>query len=267
MSKLRMTTRHLVGMLRDLYRTASTEDLFPEVCTVLLHTERAAIPLETERGQGEDDESLMETVTTDVLVGTSTDRTIVAQAHAPCQGRLHGPVLISAADAKAIYLVFEPLYKAAPKQRTHEVVLEFSGDTLRISEALVEANPVVLSVSTVDQLDHFPRNLADAMDPDPGRAVKRDGQVIARTAGMGIEASHLAALAAVAKRRKMPIMWYVHHQSRPVVVTIGAWYRAAALPAIVDVDDEALDEVLVPVFEPPLPERAENLETEPLVSV
>jgi hypothetical protein len=267
MSRLTIHTRHLVGMLKDLAHTASTEPLLPAVNSVLLHTDRSEILLEDRRVTDED--ALVEVVTTDVLVGTSTDRTIMGQAHAPCTGRLHAVVLISAAHAKKIVGVFEPLLKAAPKTAPHVVELALSGEVLVISEDRTKIpNPVVLSIGVLDQeLEGFPRNVASTMEPEPHKEVKVDGEVVAATLGIGLAGRHLEAVAKVAKRRKMTPVVYSYHQLRPTVVTVGSWYQATLLSESHEVDDDALVEPLVPAFQPPFPPKKEQEQTPPLAVV
>ena len=259
MSRLTIPTRHLVAMMTDLVLTASKEPLFPELNAVLLHSERAEIPLDDQRPGTDDDDTdaLIEYATTDVLVGTSTDRTIVGQAYAPCSGRLHQLTLISAAAATAIVKVFEPLRKAAPKSGPHELVVDLSGGVLKVSENPVRVpNPVSLTLDVLeDEVENFPHFDA-AMTPDRTAEVKRDGKVVAATYGVGLDASHLATIARVSKRRKMPVVWYGFHQLRPTVITVGSWYRAAALPASHGLDDDQLVEPRVPVFAPEWPTKS-----------
>lgn len=256
MSRLTIATRHLVAMMTDLVLTASKEPLFPEVNAVLLHSTRAEIPLDDQRpgGEGDDTDALIEYATTDVLVGTSTDRTIIGQAYAPCTGRLHELTLISSAAATAIVKVFDPLRKAAPKSSPHEVVVELSGGVLKVTESPNWGpSPVSLTLDVLeDEVDNFPHFDA-AMQPDTGAEVKRDGKVVAPTYGMGLDAAHLTTIARVSKRRKMPVAWYGFHQLRPTVVTVGSWYRAAVLPASHELDDDQLVEPQVPVFTPEWP--------------
>lgn len=260
MSRATMSTRLLVGMCKDLVRTASKEPLFPAINAVLLFTARGEIPLADEappKGGEPDEEALIEYGTTDVMVGTSTDRTIIAQCFAPCTGQLHRTVLITAAGAKAAYQVFEPLYKSGGKV-THEVVLILEGDTLVIKEARRSGHPVSLTLEVLDDqtLENFPR-FESAMQPDPTAEVKRDKHVVAPTFGRGLEAQHLVTLGQVAKRRKMPIAWYDFHQLRPSQVTIGAWFRAAALPVTEQLEDEQLDEPTVPIWSPKWPGKSQ----------
>jgi hypothetical protein len=270
MSRLTMSTRHLVGMMQDAALTASKEPLFPEICSVLLHSTRAEIPLEDAHPGGEDDDdtgTLIDYATTDVLVATSSDRTIIGQSYAPCTGQFHQLVLITAAGAKAIVQVFDPLRKAAAKTAGHEVVLELSGGVLVVRENPAKVqSPVSLTLDVLDEeIDSFP-HFDTAMQPDPGAEVKRDGKVVPATYGVGLDPNHLATLARVSKRRKMPIAWYGFHQLRPVVVTVGSWYRAAVLPASHELEDEQLAGPQVPVFSPEWPTRSAE-QSPPLVSV
>jgi len=260
MSRLIVPTRLLVGMCKDIVRTASREPLLAAINSVLIHTARGEIPLVDERtadGDEEAEQALIEYGVTDVLVATSTDRKIIAQCFAPCTGQLHDLVLISAAGAKAIYQVFEPLYKAGGKT-THEVVLVLEGGTLVIKENPTRVgNPVSLTLEVLDDtmVDKFPR-FENAMQPDPAAEVRRDKEVVAPTFGRGMEPQHLVTLGQVAKRRGMPVAWYDFHQLRATQVTIGSWYRAAALPCTEQLEDDQLNEPLVPVWVPNWPSKA-----------
>jgi hypothetical protein len=268
MSRLTVPTRLLVGMCKDTFRTASKEPLLTAINSVLLHTDRGEIPLVDEVPPDDEDtadEALIEYGVTDVLVATSTDRKIIAQCFAPCTGQLHQPVLISSAGAKAIYQVFEPLYKTVGKT-THEVVLVLEGGTLVVKENPTRvSNPVSLTLEVLDDdmLDRFPR-FESMMQPDPTSEVKRDGKVIAPTFGRGLEPQHLITLGQVAKRRQMPIAWYDYHQLRASQVTIGAWYRAASLPCTERLEDDQLEGPTVPVWGPKWPDRGKS-EQPPLV--
>lgn len=261
MSTIKIPTRYLVGMLKDLGHTAGTEPLFPELCAVLLHTDRADVTIES---HDNDEEPLIDVVPSDVLIGTSTDRSIIGQAHCPCEGSLHRPVLVSAVDAKAIVSVFTPLMKSLPKTETHETELELRGQTLTVAESDTQVpGGTEMSVSVLDCITEFPWKVAEALTPDPDAEVRDDNQrVVGPTYGTGVAGDHLAALGAVAKRRRMQPVWYGSHQQHVVVVTIGDWYRAALVPRSAAVED-ALAEPLVPVFQPEFPTKVGSV-TEPM---
>lgn len=242
MSTLAVPTRYLVGTLQDLVRTAGTDPLVPELGAVLLFTDRGAVPVEDGDGPGG-------SVPSDVLVGWSTDGTVAAQAHTACTGRWHEPVLVSAASAVAVVDCFKQFTKGS-RAGPHEVVLEYSGGVLRVSEdPAVSTTPMVLVVDVmVDELDAFP-DVGRVLAPARGE-VRQNGLVVAPTYGVGLDAAHLAVIAAVAKRRKMRPVLYTDHQSRPVVVGVGAWYRAGLVPVSDGVGDVELGGPVVPVFTP-----------------
>ena len=54
----------------------------------------------------------------------------------------------------------------------------------------------------------------------------------------------------------MPVAWYDFHQLKASQVTIGSWYRAAALPCTELLEDDQLDGPTVPVFAPRWPDQA-----------
>lgn len=261
---VKIQTRHLVGMLTDLLRTASTLEEFPHVNAVLLFGDRADIAHDDVKpgDEAKDEDTLgVEFGPTDVLVGTSADLSIMAQCFAPCTGRLTSPILITAADAKAITQRFEPLRKKFPKSKgAHITVLDLSGGVLRVSEdPTLTHTPRVLTFNVLgdEHLENFP-DVEKVATINVGEEVKRDGKIVAATWGRGVYGHHWQALAAVAKRRKMTPVWYQHHQLRPARVTIGGWYWAAPVPTTADLEPEALDGPLVETFVPFLPRKAKE---------
>lgn len=253
MSEVKVATRHLVGMMEDLTRTACKErDELPSLSAVLLSSDHADVAVEDE--EGGEGLPLVEEFPRDVLVGTSTNTTIMGQAHAPCDGLFHRVVLVSVRDATAIKDVFKPLAKTAGSEK-HMTRMVLSGDVLTVSEDPEQVpGGMVLSMQVMDP-EGFP--LTGVMEPDlvTEVTVRQEGSgglvVVPPAYGTGVSAEHLLVLGAVAKRRAMPLVWYRHHQSRGVVVTVGAWYRAVVQPVALDPGE--VEGPLVPVFRPPFP--------------
>lgn len=255
MSTVDVSTRHLVGLLQDLARTACKDKTLPGVYGILLHSDHTEIRFESTDDEG--GAPLIEEAPSDVLIGTSTTTRIVGQAHVPCTGMFHKVVLISTMDAKAIVDVFAPLIKSLGTD-THMTQMILSGETLTVSEDpdLVPGGNV-LSVHVMDS-ENFPVGVAKVMAPDQHAVVKvagKDGgetKVIQPSYGTGLFHEHLAAVAAISKRRGMPIVWYRSHQKRGIVVTVGMGFRALLSPVPLD-SETGEEEPQVRVFQPPFP--------------
>lgn len=253
MSVIAIDTRHLVGLMTDLVKTASKEPLIPHLCAVLLHTDQAMA--EVDDGQGG-----KETMESEVLVATSTHGRIIGQGHAPCNGQLHRPVLVSSNDAQSIVKVFTALMKLVDQKTvTHRTQLELVGNTLTVSEdeEVVESG-VELSIQVLDEdvVENFPHNVARALIPDADADVlDKDQVVVPPSYGTGLRGEHLGIVAAISKRRAMEPIVYRSHQSRSLVVTIGSMYRMTVAPWPLDTETGEHVTPQVPVFQPALPKR------------
>ncbi|HET9892609.1 MAG TPA: hypothetical protein VFQ42_19125, partial [Mycobacterium sp.] len=84
---IRITTKDLVGLLTDLVHTAAHPDTGSTTASVLLHTAR---------GYAHGDEPGV----SDLLVGTSTDGSMVGHAFEACYGQASEPMLWSIGDVK-----------------------------------------------------------------------------------------------------------------------------------------------------------------------
>jgi hypothetical protein len=254
MSELTVPTRMFLGLLTDLALTACDDPELPTLRAVLLHTDRGEWA--TDVADDEGSEPLIDVVPSDLLIGTSTDRHSVGQAHTPCEGSLHRPVLVSLADVKAVVSAFKPLVTSLGKEATHRVVLGLEGDTLTVVEDPTQV-PRGLEVSfpTLDA-DNFP-SVALYMQPDPTMPVPGpDGHtVIEPSYGTGLHPKYLEVFGKVGKRRGMPVAVYRHHQHRPVVVEIGSAYRVVVSPSKLDEDAGQQLGPVVRVFTPPAPQQ------------
>ena len=252
MSAIAIDTRHLVGLMKDMVRTAHKDPLFPHLSAVLLHTDNAMA--EVDDGEGGKD-----LVETQVLVATSTNTKMIGQGHAPCDGQLYRPVLISVTDAKAIDRVFSELMKLVDQKTvTHRTQLELVGNTLTVSEdeEVVESGfELSLQVLGEEVMDNFPRNLGWALAPDPESEVVVDGLVVPPSYGTGMRGDHLSVVGAISKRRAMEPIVFRSHQSRSLVVTIGSMYRMTVSPWPLDTETGEDVAPQVPVFQPKLPKR------------
>lgn len=264
MSSVTVATRHLVGLLADAALTACQDPELPALCAVLLSCDRGEWA--TTEDSEDSGEPLINVIPSDLLVASSTDRMLAAQAHTACEGRLHEPVLVNLAEVKAIVAVFKPLIGSLGKETTHRCVLEYSASA-QILEVREDPQQVQdgssLSVPLLDT-ELFP-SLWKVMEPDVTRPVGGpDGAVVEPSYGTGVTSHVLEVFGKVAKRRKMPVAWYRHHQSRGVVVEIGAAYRAVFQPVkLEDYSDRHLAP-MVRVFSPVLA-QSQPVKDEPLV--
>lgn len=253
MSTIAIDTRHLVGLLTDMVKTAQKDPLHPHLNAVLLHTDNAMAEVD----DGEGGKELMES---EVLVVTSTTGRMIGQGHAPCNGQLHRPVLVSVTSAGSIVKVFTALMKEVDQKTvTHRTQLELVGNTLTVSEdeEVVESG-AELSIQVLDEevVDNFPRNLEWALAPDPHfEVVDKDKLVVPPSYGTGLRGDDLAVVAAISKRRAMEPILYRSHQSRSVVVTVGSMYRMTLAPWPLDTETNEHVTPQVMVFQPKLPRR------------
>jgi hypothetical protein len=270
MSSTTLPTRYLVGLLEDaVLTTADPKMELPHLAAVLLGTDRGnwRIPVESDATDA-DDEPLFDDVTSDLLVGWSTNLGMVAQVHTACQGQLHKPILISRMDADAIVDVFKPLVsKRLPKTVTHQTLITASGGTVIVSEDPNQVPGGVSVTVTAMDLDPYPRNIAAMFDINPDQPVIIDTKEVPRSYGTGFEFSQLEVLAKVAKRRKMPIAMYQHHQRARIRVEIGEAYTVILQPLPLNEDNGQQHDPLIEVFTPDLPKKEALVKNqEPLVS-
>lgn len=254
MSTITIPTRDLVGLLEDAVLTAADKKKErAALMSVLLHTDSGLWPIAVD-GTDDDGDPLFDEVPSDLLVATSSNMTMVGQAHTACSGQLHKPVLISLLDADAVIDVFKPLVAGRlPKTVTHETVITVSAGTLIVSENPNQIPGGKSVTATVMELDDFPRNLTDVLQPDPKAPVTLNGHDVAPSYGTGLDGDDVGILAKVARRRKMHIVLYRSHQSHRLVATIGQAYRAVMMP--LGLKDGEGAEPLVDVFTPDLPAR------------
>jgi hypothetical protein len=267
-SGLTLSTRDFTGLLTDAVLTASdSPDEYPILATVLIDTDHADV-LVTSEDDGDGD-TLIDTVPSDVLIATSTNGyDMVGQGHAPCEGRLHKPVLISVQDAQSLIKTFTAKGKTAPKGVPHQTRVEITGETLTVSEAVSYRSRGISMVIPLMELDDYPASVARSLDPDPSVEVFDDKkQPIPPSYGSGLAAANLEIVAKVANRRKMVPALYKIHQRRPVIVEVGSMYRAAFGAAKLDEDNGQHLGPQVRVFEPRLPAKKEERTTPPLTGV
>jgi len=228
MSVVTLATRHLCGMLDDLALTAADDPELRSLHGVTLHTDVGEYAVDVPSDGGE--RPLIEAFHTDLLVGTSSDRYVIAQAHAAAE--FSSPagwpraVMLGLTDVKALSADFAKRVSLFGRKVTHRCEIELASDRLTVREdprqvphglAMTvparEANPDALAVAKLDQDGSIP-----VLGPDGGE--------VSPSIGHGYSADHLMVLAKVGVRRGMPVALYRRHQSRPVVAEVGASYRA-----------------------------------------
>lgn len=254
MTETVLPTRALVGLLTDLALTASTDPELPELRSVLLHTDRGEYLLDVP----DDDDTeapLISPLESGLLVGTSTDRIVVGQAHTPAKGELPRPVRVALEDVAALVKVFKPLIGKLGKQTTHRTRIELAGDVLTVREDPRQVPDGVAVVVPALDAEAFPP-MWQFMSPDPTQLTPdADGVVVEPSYGTAYGPRFVEIFGRIGRRRVMPVRWYRHHQSRVVVVEIGASYRAAVRPLTLK-DPGELAAPMVRVFTPGLSAHA-----------
>lgn len=258
MSTIVAPTRMLVGMLTDLLLTASTDADSPDIGGVLLHTCDGEF-VSDEPDAEDDEEPLIGAVPTKLLVGTTTDRYVIGQAHMPIES--DGPlgwldlVFVDRGDAKAVITEFGERQKQAGKKMLHRCELNVSGGTLTVREDPILFPGGLRMAFAVGDGENFPP-VAERMQPDPTVIeVGPDGERIDSAYGTGFSPVHLEKFVKIGKRRQMPLAMYRHHHRRTVVVEIGASYRAAVNPYQLDEDHGQHLAPTVRVFMTPIRDR------------
>lgn len=241
MDEVQVSTRGLVGLLQDaLLSTADPKEELPHL-TAVLSSARGLWPTADWDGANGGEAGCEPA---DLLVATSTSVGMTAQCHTLCQGSLGGPLLVSAVDVGSVVTVFGALVKGASKTSAHQTVISVEGDRVSFREdPQLVPDGSVITVPTVDA-EEFPRTIPEALE-----------ELDAGPAGMmSVDPAHLAVLAKVAKRRGMPVSWYA--RSGRVVVEVGAAYRAALIPLLIE--GPGAEGTVVEVFDPGLAGRGER---------
>lgn len=255
MSRISLTTRHLVELLEDALETAGEDPEVSHQHAVLLHTERGDWTMFSD--SPDEGEQIFSEGETDLLAASSLTMTAVGQGHVMCDGQLRAPLLISVPSAKNVIKVMKPLItrSSLPKKVTHRVVLNAvaSTGTLEVTEDpdLVEDATAVV-VPLLEIPDFYPRRLGEILTPDRTTPVLEEGREVPVSYGTGLEQGHLAAVANVANRHKMPIRWYRYHQKRRIRAEVGTRWVCVFLPVSME-DPGWEDEPVVQVFTPDLP--------------
>lgn len=260
MSTILVSTRQLVGLLTDLILTSGTDPDVPTTRGVLLHTDDGEY-LPDLPGADPDQESLFGPSGAQLLVGTSTDSYAAGQAHVPATFSIPSgwlaPVFVELQDAQSVAREFKTKISILGREITHYTELSVQGGTMTVRENPAQVPGGLRMAFQVTDGSLFPK-VHERMQPDPTvQETGRDGEVVPPSYGTGFYGAYVEVFAKVAKRRQMPIALYRHHQNAPVVVEIGASYRAAVKPYTLDEEHGQQLAPTVRVFEIPQRTRAE----------
>jgi hypothetical protein len=247
-------TRYMVGMLTDLALTACPAAELASTHGVLLHSASGEFEMDVTGDDGE--VPLIEAVPTELLVGTSTTSSIIAQAHIPVDDMWHRAAWVTLEDVKAVIATFKPLINKLGKEITHRVQLELAADLLTVREDPSQVPDGIALAFTVGDGATFPTKLIEALDGPAYEVVTDDnGDVVLPETGHGWTADYLGVLGKVGGRRQMPVAVYRTHHLRSVVATIGGSYRCAIGPCRLDAAAGQQTEPLVTVYVPPQSRR------------
>ena len=213
---LTVNPSELHGLLTDVLRTAGADRTLPMLNGLLLHSDV------------KDD--------TTVLVGTSTDRFRLGQAHIPATGEIP-PTFVSAAQVKQLLDTLKPYVK------THDLLSEVTV-TERTKLTLKLPGDIVLPAVTItvhcEDDSGFPKS-AKVMGTE---LVTGSGQ-------LGFNPAYVASFAAIAKRRGENLRVEMSYTTKPSVFYIGTQYRGLLMPVRLDTQSLVTAPVLLPPAEKP----------------
>jgi hypothetical protein len=184
----------LVRMLTDLLRSAGTDAAMPMLHGVLLHTAKR------------DDVT--------VLVGTSTDRFVAAQAHTEAVGRI--PKLwVPYSAAHRIVTVMKPMVR---KDRPDfEIEVREESFTVRLASLDAETGIAVTGKRGKPKL---PERIVEMLQPVGDQGSEE----------LTLARHPLTVITQVAKDRGIPARIQFFAPNKPVLVQIGDQYRCVAMP-------------------------------------
>ncbi len=179
-----------VEALRDLIRTSGADTTLPMIRGVLLHTD-------TYNGKT-------------VLVGTSTDRFRLGQAHIECTGSV-SQTFVPLDDGKRLLAILK-LYAKVETAELLEFVPEDGNLTVRFGS-------VVLPIAPIATPEHFPKlsNIFGSTAVTPEREA-------------AFNAKFLGVFASIADVRREHLHVQMLGEMRPMLITIGEHYRGLLMP-------------------------------------
>lgn len=252
---VRIASKHLVGLLKDLVLTAPNDiEAFGALAGVLLHSERADVDALPGKK--------------DILVGTSSNRYALGHGWQYAEGSLP-PMLWWLDDARSVIAVLGPKAKVDKDAPDHMVRIGPGADGMVEIVEDPEQMPMVLDTPwsmtfRLGPIDDYPRSnwfalqQGDQVLTEP--VLDRDLGEVPPLPRVDFSPEFLAPFAAIAKRRKANLELYVRHHRRLVHIQIGEHYRGAISPASYPDGPSQRNEGMTPgmqVFDPKLPPRPE----------
>lgn len=252
---VRIETAELRDLLADLVLTALPDAEDGPLAGVLLHTARGQL-------YGED------AGRTDLLVGTSANRTAVGHGFVRSDGHLP-PMLWPTTHVRPLISWLRERCKGEKDsdEERHAVAI-----TVADGLAVIVEDPAQRSMfgdklaSTrlpLGDLNEYPRGTWDLIEAGNARmwtAVLDGGLEVDPLPRMDIDPAHLEPFVKIAKRRKWVLECYRQHHRKPLHVQIGTQYRGVVIPrsyADGPKDREKGQAPDVEVYDPGLPPRVE----------
>lgn len=212
---IRVLTSHLVPMLADLLHTAESDADGGAVAGVLLHSDQGAFGVEPGK--------------TSLLVGTSTDTTVVGHTWTQASGSLP-PMLWGIEDVRAAIAVCKPLYR---NEKTHVTIIDREGDRIVLREdPKLFGDGAELSFPA-GKLNDFPRSLWQLLSDVHMRPAVRgeNGHPLPAVPRTDFLPRRLTPFIKIAHSRGENLSLFTYHQFLPVLVQIGETYRGAVIPS------------------------------------
>jgi hypothetical protein len=256
MMSVRIASKHLVGLLKDLVLTAGDDvEVHGSLAGVLLHSARAAV--DAEPGKRE------------LLVGTSSNRFAIGHCWAYTEGSLPA-MLWWVDDVRSVVAVLGPKSKVGKDEPDHVVSIRPAPDGMVEIVEDPDQRPMLLDTPwsmkfRLGPIDDYPRSLwfalqqGDRVLDEP--VLDRDLGEVPPLPRVDFQPEFLAPFAAIAKRRKANVEAYIRHHRRLVHIQIGDHYRGAISPTSYPDGPSQRAEGMTPgleVLDPGLPPRPEK---------
>lgn len=211
---LQVRTKDLIGLLQALVHTAASEPDEGSIHGVLLHTARGYATDEPGKSG--------------LLVGTSTDTTVVGHTWTPAAGDVR-PMLWPLGEVRAVIGVLRQMSR---NDKEHCVDIRADGDQVTVEEGATLLGAGASYTFDAGDASVFPpvwRVLADA-PIRPAGVRDEDGREVPAGLRTVVTPSLLAPFVAIAKARNEQIEVYRYHQRLPVLIAIGSNFRGALMP-------------------------------------
>jgi hypothetical protein len=193
---LRVDSRDFVALLADIEKTSGKDATLPMLDGVLLHV--------AQRGGRT------------ILVATSTDRRIMAQAHIEAEGEM-AQAFIPAEPLGDLLAILRPF----ARRRTSLWEIESDGPNLRFTQPSLTGLPsMTFGIKRPTDLK-FPKRVGSLLSSE-GSELSTD-QVF-------LDGRYVALLAGIAQRRRESMRILTYGAMKPARVQIGQRYRAVVMP-------------------------------------